>query len=135
MIEWEPNEGEEVDDAHRDEMARDAVKAAKESVQGFGMVASGNTAVLAVDGGDGVVEVFDCLVRREAEVEVPETGEAIPIAFGVMEWAEIGAALRFYIEKGVKGASLSRADALKCLREIDRVMRGSEEPAAPDDVL
>jgi hypothetical protein len=68
----------------------------------------------------------------EAETE---EGEGIAVRLEPMEWAEVAAALKHYIATGVKGAPSSRRDALHALRTIDRVMMGTDDLPAPDDVL
>lgn len=69
----------------------------------------------------------------EAEDEVES--ELVEIGLDVMEWGEVCAALKHYIQTGCKGAPASRADAARILQRIDQAMMGSDEPAPLDDLL
>lgn len=61
--------------------------------------------------------------------------EPLEIGLGVMEWAEVCAALKHYVQTACKGAPASRADACRILQRIDQAMTGADEPAPLDDLL
>ena len=61
--------------------------------------------------------------------------ELIAIPFGFLQWAEIAAALRHYLRGEASSYKASYRDSLAILQEIDRVMRGADKPAPPDDLL
>ena len=61
--------------------------------------------------------------------------EPLEIGLDVMEWAEVCAALKHYVQTACKGAPASRADACRILQRIDQAMTGADEPAPLDDLL
>lgn len=69
------------------------------------------------------------------EAEDDDADEVIEIELDAMEWAEVCAALKHYIQTACKGARVSRASACRILQRIDQAMMGSSEPAPLDDLL
>ena len=60
--------------------------------------------------------------------------ETFSVSLGLLEWAEVSAALTQYIQES-KDAPSSQRDALLALRKIDQAMTGSTELPPADDVL
>jgi len=67
--------------------------------------------------------------------ELPIFQDEVTISLPPLVWAETAAALKDYIREGAQGRSVSQRDCLTALQEIDRVMRGADEPSPPDDLL
>jgi hypothetical protein len=60
--------------------------------------------------------------------------EKTAVSLDTMQWASVCAALQCAI-KSTEVPPREKADLLSSLREIDRVMRGADHPAPPDDVM
>ena len=67
--------------------------------------------------------------------EDEDEDEPLEIGLDVMEWAEVCAALKHYVQTACKDAPASRADACRILQRIDQAMTGDDEPAPLDDLL
>lgn len=62
--------------------------------------------------------------------------DLVSVALTPMQWAGVAAALQAYIRgPEMRHAKQTRLDCVQALREIDRIMMGSDEPAPLDDLL
>lgn len=76
-------------------------------------------------------------MSAERRRRLDDGGDSFTVTLTVLQWVEVAAALRHYVAcpTGAAGAVCSQADATAALQEVDRVARGEDEPASPDDVL
>jgi hypothetical protein len=70
----------------------------------------------------------------EEDEDVEQGIDLVEVSPPLMHWAEVCAALKDYV-RNAKGAPASQRDAIEALQEIDRVVRGADEAAPPDDLL
>lgn len=62
--------------------------------------------------------------------------DSVTVELPPMVWAEVCGALKDHLKtEEARNAKASWRDGLYALQEIDRVMRGAEEHAPPDDLL
>ena len=66
----------------------------------------------------------------------PVFEETVAVSLSPWQWAGICSELKHALKGDrLKHYKRSWADSLSALQEIDRVMRGADEPSPPDDLL